>query len=160
MKIKYYQFFSLLLASALLVGCGSSQSVGKAGRQIDYAAMSTLADALRVQSGVQVVGSANNTKVTIRGVNSSRSSNGTTFVQNAAGAGPSQAQTTVLKDIEPLFVVDKTVVGSTYANAARAVNVQDITSIKVLKSYAETNSYGETGKNGVILITTKLAAGN
>jgi hypothetical protein len=119
--------------------------------------MSTLADALRVQSGVQVVGSANNIKVTIRGVNSSRSSKSTTFAQQATGAGPKQRETTVLKDVEPLFVIDETIVGNSYAQAARGVNVQDIVSIKVLKSYSETNAYGSSGKNGVIKISTKQA---
>lgn len=122
--------------------------------------MSTLADALRVQSGLQVVGSANNIKVTIRGVNSSRASKSNTYVVGAGRPGPTQAETKVLTDVEPLFVVDNTIVGNAYSDAARSVNVQDITAIKVLKSYAETNSYGESGKNGVILISTKLATAN
>lgn len=134
--------------------------MGSTDRQVDYSSMSTLADALRVQSGLQVVGSSNNIKVTVRGVNSSRSSKGTTFVQEAGKSSPQQRETTVLQDVEPLFIVDETIVGNTYADAARSINVQDIVSIKVLKSYSETNAYGETGKNGVIKISTKLATAN
>ena len=157
---KYYQLFGLLLCLVFWMACGSNQSIGSQGRQIDYSSMNTLADALRVQSGLQVVGSSNNIKVTVRGVNSSRSSKSTTFVQGAVSSGPQQRETTVLKDVEPLFIVDEAIVGNTYVDAARSVNVQDVVSIKVLKSFAETNAYGETGKNGVIKITTKLAAAN
>ncbi|MCB0629064.1 MAG: hypothetical protein R2824_26900 [Saprospiraceae bacterium] len=158
MKIHVFTklFFGLLLGAICLTSCGTNQGVGKSERTIDYTAMSTLADALRVQSGVQVVGSQHNIKVTIRGVNSSRSTTGTTFV--AGGTGPKQRETTVLDDVEPLFVIDNTIVGNTYNAAATAVNVQDITEIKVLKSYSETNAYGESGKNGVIKITTKMGA--
>jgi hypothetical protein len=146
----------LLTFAVVLTSCGSSQGVSKSGRSVDYTTMSTLADALRVQSGVQVVGSQNNIKVTIRGVSSSRTSTGNTFAVEATSPGPQQKQTTVLEDVEPLFVIDNTIVGNTYTAAATAVNVQDIVDIKVLKSFSETNSYGENGKNGVIKITTKM----
>lgn len=156
----YFQLLFSLLLFAGLAACGSTQNAtaGK-GRQVDYSSMNTLADALRTQNGLQVVGNANNTKVTIRGVSTGRSSKSTTYVQQATAPGPAQKETSVITDVEPLFVIDKTIVGNSYETASRAVNVQDISSIKVLKSYSETNSYGESGKNGVILITTKMAAG-
>lgn len=161
MKFKhFYQLLIGVLAFTTFVACSSSQGVSKQSREIDYSSMSTLADALRVQSGVQVVGSANNIKVTIRGVNSSRSTKGTTFSQGAGSAGPQQRETTVLQDVEPLFIIDNTIVGNTYVEAARGINVQDIVSIEVLKGYSQTNSYGTSGKNGVIKITTKLATAN
>lgn len=142
------------------MSCGTaSDAVSKRDRQVNYAAMSTLADALRVQSGVQVIGTGNDIKVLIRGVNSSRGEQRTSVVGNATG-GPTQRSTTVIQDAEPLFIIDNTVVGSSYDAAATAVNVQDIVDIKILKSYAETNAYGETGKNGVIKITTSLSANN
>ena len=97
--------------------------------------MSSLADALRVQSSVQVVGSAHNTKVAIRGVNTSKSSTSETFTVSPTG-GPVQLQTTVLTDVEALFLVDGTIVGNSYNQASRVVNVQDIVAIMVLKSYA------------------------
>ena len=153
--MKNHSPFLILFLFILLSSCSSSQGISKGGRQIDYSSMATLADALRVQSGVQVVGSAHNTKVSIRGVNSSRSNSSETFTANPTGGAPVQRQTRVLEDVEPLFLVDGTIVGNSYAQANRAVNVQDILAIKVLKSYSETNAYGEQGKNGVIKITTR-----
>lgn len=150
--------FTLLITVLVISACGSGQYATKGGRNIDYSSMSTLADALRLQSGVQVVGSAHNTKVAIRGVNTSKSSTSETFTASPTGGGPVQRQTTVLKDVEPLFLIDGTIVGNSYNQANRAVNVQDIVSIKVLKSYSETNAFGEQGKNGVIKITTRQGA--
>lgn len=151
--------FTLFLLTLLISACGSSQyATTKGGRNIDYSTMSTLADALRIQSGVQVMGSAHNTKIAIRGVNTSKSSTSETFTASPTGGGPVQRQTKVLDDVEPLFMVDGTIVGNSYNQANRVVNVQDIVSIKVLKSYSETNSYGEQGKNGVIKITTRQGA--
>lgn len=151
-----FRLLSLLAITAFVFSsCGSSQYASKNGRQINYGAMSSLADALRVQSGVQIVGSAHNTKVAIRGVNTSKSSTSETFTASPTGGGPVQRQTTVLTDVEPLFLVDGTIVGNSYNQASRVINVQDIVAIKVLKSYAETNAFGEQGKNGVIKITTQ-----
>ncbi|NRB53002.1 MAG: hypothetical protein HRU41_35400 [Saprospiraceae bacterium] len=150
--------FTLLCIVLIVSACGSSHVANKGGRSLDYSSMSTLADALRVQSGVQVVGSAHNTKVAIRGVNTSKSSTSETFTASPTGGGPVQRQTTVLKDVEPLFLVDGTIVGNSYQQANRVVNVQDIVSIRVLKSYSETNAFGEQGKNGVIKITTRQGA--
>lgn len=146
---------SLFILTLLITACGSTQYANKGGRNMDYSSMSTLADALRVQSGVQVVGSAHNTKVAIRGVNTSKSNVSETFTASPTGGGPVQRKTTVLNDVEPLFLVDGTIVGNSYSQANRVVNVQDIVSIKVLKSYSETNAFGEQGKNGVIKITTR-----
>lgn len=145
----------ILLFALALTACGSSQYANKGGRNIDYSTMSSLADALRVQSGVQVVGSAHNIKVAIRGVNTSKSSVSETFSASPTSSGPVQRKTTVLDDVEPLFLVDGTIVGNSYNQVNRVVNVQDIVAIKVLKSYSETNSFGEQGKNGVIKITTR-----
>ncbi len=154
-NVMRFRLLTLLAICAFVFSsCGSSQYASKNGRQINYGAMSSLADALRLQSGVQIVGSAHNTKVAIRGVNTSKSSTSETFTASPTG-GPVQRQTTVLTDVEPLFLVDGTIVGNSYNQASRVVNVQDIVAIKVLKSYAETNSFGEQGKNGVIKITTQ-----
>ncbi|WP_188368762.1 TonB-dependent receptor plug domain-containing protein [Muriicola marianensis] len=51
--------------------------------------------------------------------------------------------------------------GATSSNQAifNYVNPDNIASISVLKGYAATNRYGSLGANGVILITTKSAAG-
>ena len=55
----------------------------------------------------------------------------------------------------PLFVIDGTPVGQGYANAASAINVEDVARVEVLKQVSETLQYGRRGANGVILIYTR-----
>ncbi|MCF6356730.1 MAG: TonB family protein, partial [Draconibacterium sp.] len=55
----------------------------------------------------------------------------------------------------PLYIVD----GKEIENIDR-INPDDIKSIDVLKNKSSTNIYGEKGKNGVILITTKKNGGD
>lgn len=57
-------------------------------------------------------------------------------------------------EIEPLFVLDGNVLGSSFAQANSFINVRDIDYVKVLKG-PEAASYGVRGGNGVILIVTK-----
>lgn len=89
-----------------------------------------LADYLRQVPGVNISGSGNDQKVTIRGVSS------------------------FYLGIEPLFVIDGTVIGTNYFQANNLINVWDIDYVRVLKG-AEASIYGVRGGNGVILITTK-----
>ena len=56
---------------------------------------------------------------------------------------------------EPLFVINGVNVGSGYNNAAPLVDVNDISSVQVLKAGNETAAYGLQGSNGVIVIKTK-----
>ncbi|WP_281989574.1 SusC/RagA family TonB-linked outer membrane protein [Aquimarina aggregata] len=51
---------------------------------------------------------------------------------------------------EPLYVVDGIIVGS-----ISAINVNDISSMEILKDASATAIYGSRGANGVVLITTK-----
>jgi TonB-dependent SusC/RagA subfamily outer membrane receptor len=89
----------------------------------------SLADLLRRQPGVMVQGSGNNATVAIRG-----------------GAGVSGT--------EPLYVVDKVPIGTSYGQVAGMVDVNDIDNINVL-SGADASQYGTRGNGGVIEITTK-----
>jgi TonB-linked SusC/RagA family outer membrane protein len=96
-------------------------------------------------SGVQVIGGASSSiggsaKVRIRGVNG-------------------------LTGGDPLYVVDGTPLannnfssttdGPDYGNLASDINPDDIETLNVLKGPAATAIYGERGKYGVVLITTK-----
>jgi len=54
---------------------------------------------------------------------------------------------------KPLFIVD-----GTQVNSIDQINSNDIESISVLKDKSATAIYGEKGKNGVILVTTKKTA--
>lgn len=56
--------------------------------------------------------------------------------------------------IEPLFVVDGTVIGSSFAQANSMINVREIDYVKVLKG-TDAAIYGVRGGNGVVLIVMK-----
>jgi TonB family protein len=58
--------------------------------------------------------------------------------------------------VKPLFIVD----GVVKANGVEGINPNNIASITVLKDESATAAYGEKGKNGVILITTKISVQN
>lgn len=89
----------------------------------------SLADLLRRQPGVMVQGSGNNAKVAVRG-----------------GAGISGS--------DPLYVIDRVPIGTSYSQVAGMVDVNDIADITVL-SGADASQYGTRGNAGVIEITTK-----
>jgi TonB-dependent SusC/RagA subfamily outer membrane receptor len=55
---------------------------------------------------------------------------------------------------EPLYVIDRAQY-STYADAAAAIDPNDIGRVQVLKDVASTSQYGMRGANGVILIYSK-----
>ncbi len=57
-------------------------------------------------------------------------------------------------EIEPLFVVDGNVIGSSFAQANSFINVRDIDYVQVLK-VPDAATYGVRGANGVVLIVTK-----
>ncbi|MDR1222472.1 MAG: hypothetical protein LBL07_06285 [Tannerella sp.] len=54
---------------------------------------------------------------------------------------------------EPLIVVD----GEEYSGNIKDIDVNDIKSFSILKDSTATTHYGEKGKNGVIIITTKAS---
>lgn len=94
----------------------------------DYARYNSLADILRQQPGVIVMGAGQNVKIQIRGDNS------------------------MMLDTRPLFVYDGVRMGRDYAQVNNAIDRASIKSIRVLSSLSETNFYGEDGRNGVIVI--------
>ena len=127
----------LVLAVALtftLAGCGTTGSVsesrysGTSSTQVDNPNL-TLADYLQRIPGVEVLGSGNNISVKIRGTSSFMSS---TY---------------------PLYVIDGMRAGHNYFDAARMVNMHEVSNIRVLKG-SDASIYGVDGGNGVILIET------
>jgi len=84
-----------------------------------------------MQPGVVVQGVGGNVNVTIRGINS------------------------ISLDTRPLYLVDNVPFGRDYSRVNDAVNPVNIRDVHVLKSLAETNRYGEEGRNGVIMIRLK-----
>lgn len=102
----------------------------------DYARYNSLADILRQQPGVIVMGAGQNVKIQIRGDNS------------------------MMLDTRPLFVYDGVRMGRDYAQVNNAVDRASIKSIRVLSSLSETNFYGEDGRNGVIVIKSNRTKNN
>ncbi len=126
----------IALQCVLLVGfisCSSTQNTANTSKSHarDYARYTNLADVLRTQPGVVVKGYGGNVNVTIRGINS------------------------INLDTRPLYIVDNVPFGRDYSRVNDAVNPVNIKGINVLKSLAETNRYGEEGRNGVIMIRLK-----
>lgn len=87
----------------------------------------TLMDYLKRVPGVQISGNM----VLVRGMNS------------------------ITQGHEPLYVIDNAPVGNSYAQAAGAVDMNDIKTVSVLRDVASTTQYGMRGSNGVIVIITK-----
>ena len=127
----------LLLFAILVIACAPSQQmsgpVGTANQFSPTTSNLSLADYLKRVPGVQVVQSGNTGEATVlvRGNN------------------------TMTGQREPLFVINGVNVGSGYNNAAPLVDVNDISSVQVLKAGNETAAYGLQGNNGVIIIKTK-----
>ncbi len=90
----------------------------------------SLGDMIRRLPGVQVSGSGQNLNVKVSGSES------------------------FMSGTSPLFVVNGTSIGNSFAQVANMVNPNDVTSIRVLKG-SDASIYGTRGANGVILIRTK-----
>ncbi len=144
--MKLFKVIPLLILFGFAAACSTTESAQSSDsdqetekqtttRESDYVSDSrdyfrSLADFLERVPGVNVSGGAQNAVVTIRGINSFNSG------------------------IEPLFLIDGQVVGSTYEQANNLIDVRDIDYVRVLKG-SEASIYGVRGGNGVILIYTK-----
>jgi TonB-dependent SusC/RagA subfamily outer membrane receptor len=126
-------FFLPLLTTAMLAltfaSC-STTSMGSSNSGPNYSNLQSLDQVLRMQPGLRVEGGGSNAKVYVRGIS------------------------TITLNTQPLFIIDNVPIGTSYAMANNAVNVQDITSVSVLSGKSETTIYGEQGNNGVIIIKT------
>jgi TonB-dependent SusC/RagA subfamily outer membrane receptor len=86
---------------------------------------------LRKVPGLYVRGSGAQASVTIRGMNSVNLSQ------------------------EPLFVLNDTPIGNSFAQIASFINPNDIAKVTVLKDASSTSMYGSRGSGGVVVIRTK-----
>lgn len=91
----------------------------------------SLLDYLRRQPGLSISGNENNPVILVRGMSS------------------------LVNQQPPLFVLDGTILGQSYSSVERAVDMNDIHVIRVLKSATETSRYGFQGAFGVVEIVTK-----
>jgi len=138
MKTLYFSLCTMLLF--VVFACSSSKSAssdtkssssGNGEPQQEMNTSIDLADHLKKVPGVTVTGSGSSAKVSIRGMSSSTG------------------------ESEPLFVINGTPINGGLAAANALVIVNDIQSIKVLKTPSETSFYGLRGSSGVIVIQLK-----
>jgi len=144
MKNLLYLFsLSLILAC---ISCSTTQnSLDKESnqtadeRRLENQANKDLADALRKNTNITVLGQGSDVKVLIRGTSS--------FGQHG-------------QHTQPLYVIDGVAIGNSYVAANRVINPNDIKSIQILSSLSEVATYGERGNHGVIKIRTHKSMTN
>lgn len=116
-------------------GCGTAGTTGTAkqnhtieeGITTEYR---ELADYLRRVPGVRVTGSGNNVQVQIRGTSS------------------------LTSETRPLYIVDGQNWGSSYYEVNRALNIHEVSNVRVLTG-SDAAAYGVRGANGVIIVELK-----
>lgn len=127
---------TLVIALVVLIGgcAGGASTPGSSpsSAPTDYSTYATLADVLRTVGGLQVKGSGQLIKVLVRG----------------------GAATSINLSTDPLFVIDRVPIGTSYYDAASIVNPGEIDKIRVLNGTRAVTVYGEPGNPGVIEITT------
>jgi len=125
-----------LVVAFFLASCASGgASAPKSGdSEKDYSNYTSLIQVLRSVPGVQVSGTLSNPNIVLRG----------------GGSGG-------VNNLQPLFVIDGQLVGTSYEQANALVAPDNIKSVRALTGLAATNRYGQEGGGGVILITTKAA---
>jgi len=125
-------FSFLALSLIFLASCGStSDAVASDERDISDQGNTSLADILRKNTTLTVMGNGNNVKILVRGFS------------------------TITLDTQPLYVIDGFPIGTNYVQANNLINPSEVVEVKVLKNTSELTVWGEIGTNGVILITTK-----
>ncbi len=122
---------TLILVLFLCVGCGSNKDTTKSERADEISKMNqsniSLLNQIRRLKGVTVQGGV---PILLRGSNSLTGS------------------------LEPLYVLNNYILGSSFSAVIDVVNPIDVESIKVLKG-SDASFYGTRGANGVIVIKTK-----
>jgi len=131
-------FTTLLLyftvANVLFISCATS-GVDRNSSNIDQMLIEnpdlTLKDYLQRVTGVQVQERGGEVLVFIRGTSSMTGNN------------------------SPLFIINKTQVGTNYSAVENSVDLNDVASIRVLRSSEAMTMYGMMASNGAIIINTK-----
>ena len=139
MKAQQCIILNLTLVALTLSACavkktsGSSELTPASSNTVEVGSNNTLqlVDYLRRIPGLQIDQRGNNVQVMIRGANS------------------------ISEDNSPLFVIDRQPVGTSYDDAAGAVDINDIKTVNVIKGAEGQQMYGMRGANGVIQIITK-----
>ncbi len=133
--MKYLSIILLFSLPLITTNCSTTERAPREDRivedsDIDFSNYRNLAEVLRRMPGVQVRGAGNNVNIQIRGASSFES------------------------DTRPLYVVDGRVMGNSYTEVNRFLDMRDVSKIEVLTD-SEAGAYGMRGANGVIVITLK-----
>lgn len=133
--MKYFPILILLWLPLVLTQCSTTENTHRETRtsnntEVDFSQYRNLGEYLRRLPGVQVRGTGDNVNIQIRGTSS------------------------VGSETRPLFVLDGRVMGNSYSEVNRFLNMSEVQSIQVL-SDSEAGAYGMRGANGVIVITRK-----
>jgi len=136
-----FRILPLLLFAALLTGCISNQRSSASPLVNDPNTDALTSDQvdnpldltgyLQRIAGVAIIGNGSGAQVRIRGP-----------ISFSSGQGP-------------LFVIDGSKFGFDYGRLYNAINVREISRVRVLKNASETAFYGTQGAGGVILITLR-----
>ncbi len=134
MKLSHVLFFSFFMLFSL-GSCNQSKKAGgetgvKTAKGNTAYAYQTLADYLRRDPKIRVTGSGDNLVVYIRSAD------------------------TISGNFEPLFVIDRNTYASSYAEASRLVQVENVKSVRVLNANEGSAQFGMRGNNGVVIIKT------
>ncbi len=108
-----------------------SHSGGRLTSSEYFSRFSSLAEALRIYPGLMITGSGSQTKVILR-------------------------KNTGLQNQEPLYVLNGFPVGTNYNQTNQAINMADVTNIRLLSQPSELTTYGSMASAGVIEIKTKV----
>jgi len=127
-------FLVLALFAFSCASSGQGSTASTNNKEKDYSQYTSLVQVLRSVPGIQVGGTNSNPNIILRG---------------GGGGG--------IANVQPLFVIDGVIVGTSYAQANGAVAPDNIKSVRALTGLSATNRYGQEGRGGVILITTKSA---
>lgn len=148
--LKY--FLSLAIVGSLLCSCSASKTVSTT----DVAANDRISINTEEEEGTDATGVSATNNNSLALVDYLRRLPGLQIDQRGAtvnimirGVG------SLMGDNSPLFVVNNSPVGNSYAEAVSAVDVNDIRNVNVMKGADGQQMYGMRGANGVIQIFTK-----
>jgi len=125
-----------LVLSSLLFTCYSSQAVSGEGNKPSVSEPSIenaldLTEYIRRLGEAQITGDGSSAIINIRGV------------------------TTINSDPNPLFVLNGNIVGRDYTQVYQMVDIQQVSSVKILKNAGDIGLYGVQGANGVVEINLR-----
>lgn len=134
MPLRY--LLPLLILSGLFFACQTTNAVSgeRNNRSVSESSIENaldLTEYIRRMGEAQITGDGANATISIRGV------------------------TTINSDPDPLFVLNGNVVGRDYNQVYHMVDIQQVSSVKILKNAGDIGLYGVQGANGVVEITLR-----